>query len=152
MQSANKAQTVKYTLNDQSGAAAEIDVCKTVGPIAAGASGHVKATFSNQIEYTADTPVYFEVGLKSPLPTGVRVYVVLNAQPAAIPNTYPSSIFSVSGPLPPADNPSYTLKVGPDPIATYIFFESQMGWPQRLDRWSSVLREALPRPGRQIGY
>jgi hypothetical protein len=133
VQSADKAKTVKYTLNDQYGAAAEVDACRKLGPVAAGAGAHFNATYSNQIQYTADTPVYFEASLKTPLPTGVRMYVDLNAQPTAIPNTYPSAIFSVSGPLPPVDNPSYTLTVGPDPIGKYTFFESQMGWPQRLD-------------------
>jgi hypothetical protein len=133
VQSADKAKTVKYTLMDEGGAAAEVDACKAKGPIAAGGSAHVKATYSNQIELNADLPVYFEATLKSPLPTSTAVSVVLNSQPVGIPNTYPASIFAVSGPLPPANNPSYTLKVGPNPTATYTFFESQMGWPQRLD-------------------
>jgi hypothetical protein len=113
VRAADKATTLKYTLNDQAGAAAQVDLCKKVGNIGAGGNLNIKVTYSNQVQYTSpnNVPVYYEV-LLAPVPTGWTTYVDLKGDPKSIPSAYPYT-FDVRGP--DSASPNYKLELfGPD--------------------------------------
>jgi hypothetical protein len=66
---AYKAKSIKYTLNTQAGASAQADVCKAAANIGTGASANIKANYTNQLQYTSSSDVFFAV-LQDSIPSG----------------------------------------------------------------------------------
>jgi hypothetical protein len=114
---AYKAKSIKYTLNAQAGAGAQADVCKAVANIGAGASANIKANYTNQLQYTSSSDVFFAV-LQNSVPSGWRDNVDLHAEAKSIKPAYPYS-YVVRGP--DAGN-NYTLTVyGPNAPSPLVF-------------------------------
>jgi hypothetical protein len=102
---AYKATSLTYTINDQAGGDGGLNFCNAV----VSASANVKATYTNQVQYTSpNIPVYYEVVLDGPVPFGWNHNVKLNADAESIGPANPNT-FVVKGPDPKSGQ--YTLVV-----------------------------------------